>query len=175
MCKLLVFATHATCITCPIHHDLILIKYHTVSTYRGIMRVHWQQLMALLISYVSQQRAIVMDTAVLLYNNHAATLVIKRTQINHNASLNISTTLSLFIGEQRGGFQVYTIYFYSVKHILSWNMVCLSLVHLTVCFTSILLAWCGYLNFSTWFMKNKLLEQRQNSEINGILWKMLMS
>jgi hypothetical protein len=37
-----------------------------------------------------------MVTEVLLYNNHAATMVIEGTQINHSASLNTSTMLSLF-------------------------------------------------------------------------------
>jgi hypothetical protein len=60
-----------------------------------------------------------MGTAVLLYNNHAATMVIERTQINHNASLNTSTILSLFIeGAKRNTARLYHI-FYSVKCTLS--------------------------------------------------------
>jgi len=51
-----------------------------------------------------------MGTAVLLYNNHAATMVIERTQINHNASLNTSTVFSLFIEAQRERLQGYTIF-----------------------------------------------------------------
>jgi len=51
-----------------------------------------------------------MGTAVLLYNNHAATMVNERTQINHNASLNTSTMLSLFKEVLRERLQGYTIF-----------------------------------------------------------------
>jgi hypothetical protein len=76
--------------------------------------------MALLTAWVSQQRTIVMGSAVLLYNNHAATLVIERPQINHNAALSTSTTVSLFVEGLRGRkiSRAYHI-LYNIKYTLS--------------------------------------------------------